>query len=332
MHDERVLAEARQALRFSDDGKSLLTLNNNGTLSDWDLQSRQKLRVIDLGFAANQGGPVTVSSDGKMLALGMTNGTVELWSLKTRRRITTQHAPKGEIQSLRFSPKGKLLALLSGQLLAGELKLSVTVLNLATGQPEVRFDETFHGFAFSPDETLFAISMSDYNIIVRNLATRMDLGILKMHTRAVRSLAFSPDGKRLMSSSVDNTIRLWDTASWTELDVLRGHMGGVNAAAFSPDGTLLASISADKAFKLWNISTIPAQELLSLRTAPRYPRSVMFSPDNSVLAVYSTPDITGGSEEVLLLRAPSFAEIEATEKAKTAAQAIISRENKHKKP
>jgi hypothetical protein len=52
----------------------------------------------------------------------------------------------------------------------------------------------------------------------------------------------------------------------------------------------------------------------------------MFSPDSSVLAVYAPADSTGGNEEVLLLRAPSLAEIEATEKAKATAQATIRRE------
>jgi WD40 repeat protein len=53
--DETGLAEARLALRFSDDGNSLLTMNKDGTLSDWDIRSRPKPRVIDLGLAYEPG-------------------------------------------------------------------------------------------------------------------------------------------------------------------------------------------------------------------------------------------------------------------------------------
>ncbi len=203
--DESVLAEARLPLRFSDDGHSLLTLNRDWTLSDWDIRTRQKLRVIDLGLNTNQAGPISisadgkrlgtlplipfgrwgdgpisVSADGKTLAVGMTNGTVELWSLETRQRIATHHVPEGEIQSLSFSPKGKLLALRNGRLLAGELIQSVTVLNLATGQPQSRFEDTWSGLAFSPDESLIAVSLSDFSIIVRKLAPQKDLAILRL--------------------------------------------------------------------------------------------------------------------------------------------------------
>jgi hypothetical protein len=100
-------------------------------------------------------------------------------------------------------------------------------------------------------------------------------------------------------------------------------MGGVNAAAFSLDGRFLASGSADKAIKLWDVSSIPAQELLSIRNAPHNPNSVMLSPDSSVLAVNAFSEVTRRAE-VLILRASSFAEIEAREKAKAEAKATVS--------
>ena len=136
-------------------------------------------------------------------------------------------------------------------------------------------------------------------------------------------MVFSPDGARLVSSGGDNTARLWDTTSWKELDLLRGHMAGVNALAFSFDGKFLASGSRDNVVKLWDVSSVPAQELLSIRTAPNDPNSLMFSPDNSVLAVNATSDVTG-RREVLLLRAPSLAEIDAREEARKQERATVN--------
>ncbi|MDA1275772.1 MAG: WD40 repeat domain-containing protein [Verrucomicrobia bacterium] len=313
--DERMLAEGQTPLRFSDDGHTLLTLGEDRTLSYWDTRSRQKLSVIDIGLNEKRAGAITISSDGKKLAVGMTNGAVEFWSSETRQHLGTHHVEQGEVRFLKFSPKDKLLASIHRQLREGEWKDKVTILDLATWQPQGQFDG-IDKLTFSPDETLVATSKPDYTIHVRNLVTQQDLAILKTHTWRVTSLTFSPDGKRLMSSSIDNTVRLWDTSSWKELDALRGYMGGVMAGAFSSDGRTLVTVSADETLKMWNVSAVPAQELLTIRTSPQDPHLIVLSPDSSVVAVYATSGISG-RKEVLLLRAPSFAEIEAAEKVKS---------------
>jgi WD40 repeat protein len=317
-------AEARVPLRFSDDGKRLLTVNRDRTISYWDVHSGQRLGQIDLAFEANEVGPMAVSSDLKKLAVGLTSGAVEVWNLETRQHTATHPINAGEVQFLSFSSKDTFLLARSGKSVNGIWKNVVTVLNVSAARSQTQLQDAFPGFAFSPDETLVAVSMSDYTITVRNLGTQKDMASLKAHTWRTPTLAFSPDGKWLMSAGWDNTSRLWDTKSWKDLDVLRGHMGGVTAATFSSDGKFLASASSDNAFKLWDVSELPARELVSirLRTAPRDPHSVMFSPDKSFLAVQATSDLTG-LEGVLLLRAPSFDEIETREKAKSETKATV---------
>ncbi|MSU34251.1 MAG: hypothetical protein EXS36_03905 [Pedosphaera sp.] len=208
----------------------------------------------------------------------------------------------------------------------GKWNSHVTVLNLATGLPPGRFDDTSWGWEFSPDETLLAAGMEDHSITLRNLEARTNVTRLKAHTGGIRSLKFSPDGRHMAAASEDNTIRLWDTTSWKELDLLRGQMGGVIAAMFSPDGRFLASGSADQALKLWDVSSIPARELLNFPIAPYFPSSVMLPPDSSVLVVNVINGVTE-QRTVLLLRAPSFAEIDAREKAKKQERATVSGNN-----
>jgi WD40 repeat protein len=317
--DEGLLPEARLPLKFSDDARRLLAVNRDGTLSYWDIRSRDKSGIIDLAFETNGFGPVAFSSDLKRFAVGTTNATVELWNIEPRQHIATRRVNGGEVYFLSFSPKDNFLMAQSVELVNGIWKNTATVLNLSTGQPPSQLEQIFFGSAFSPDETLVAIPMSDSAITVLDVTMQRKLAVLKGHTWGTRSLAFSPDGKWLMSASHDNTIRLWDTKSWQQLDVLRGHMGGVSAAAFSADGTIVASVSSDHVLKLWDVSQLPARELVSitLRTALSTPLSVMLSPDKNVLAVDQ------GLEGVLLLRAPAFAEIEAREKAKAEATATV---------
>ncbi|MSU35493.1 MAG: hypothetical protein EXS36_10335 [Pedosphaera sp.] len=261
------------------------------------------------------------------MAVGGTNGAVELWNVETRQRKVTYQVPGGKVRALKFSPKDTLFLANCGSVVDRKWKGTVTVLNLTTGQPQGRFEDSeLSAWAFSPDETLLATPLDDYCITVRHLATQKTLAHLKAHTWKISALAFSPNGKHFLSASIDNTVRLWDTTSWKELDLLRGHMGGVTAAAVSFDGKFLATGSIDDALKLWDLSSIPAQELLSLRTAPHQPESVLLSPDSSVLPLNATSENTG-LRVVLLLRAPSFAEIDAREKAKRQERTTVSGNN-----
>jgi WD40 repeat protein len=84
--------------------------------------------------------------------VGGTNGAVKLWSLETRQCIGTHQIAGGEVQilKLKFSPKDTLLLANSGQVVDGDWKSTVTVLNLATGQSQSLFDDTVWAFGFSP--------------------------------------------------------------------------------------------------------------------------------------------------------------------------------------
>jgi hypothetical protein len=98
----------------------------------------------------------------------------------------------------------------------------------------------------------------------------------------------------------------------------------LKASAFSADGKTLVSGSADEALKSWDVDTL--QELLSFKIAPEVARGVMLSPDKSALAIRTGQGV-GRHGDVLLLRAPTFAEIEAREKTNAAARAVVKLED-----
>ena len=139
-----------------------------------------------------------------------------------------------------------------------------------------------HSVAFSPDGKLLASASDDKTIKLWNLATGQEVRTLAGHQDWVRSVAFSPDGKVLASGSWDETIKLWDPASGQERKTLSGHHDTVLSVAFSSDGKLLASASWDKTVKLWDAAS--GEEVLTLRGHQDRVFAAAFSPDGRLLA------------------------------------------------
>src|SRR5262249_57452417 len=98
--------------------------------------------------------------------------------------------------------------------------------------------------AFSPAGRLLAAASfgSSPPVVVWDLATGAQTGVMRGHTWVIGQVAFSPDGRHLASASFDGTVRVWDVT--THKEVVRPplrHGAGATGVAFSPDGPRLAS-------------------------------------------------------------------------------------------
>ena len=62
---------------------------------------------------------------------------------------------------------------------------------------------------FSPDGQTIATGGQGGNIILWDVNTGREIGILKEHSSSVESVAFSRDGKTLVSGCFDKTIKIW---------------------------------------------------------------------------------------------------------------------------
>jgi WD40 repeat protein len=134
----------------------------------------------------------------------------------------TPEAPEGflhGVNSVAFSPDGKLLAAAVGNYGGGGASGEVRVWDAATGQPVCN---------------------------------------LRGHSECVWGVAFSPDGKRLASACgrwdrgrVPGDVKIWDIQTAQELCTLRGHTDTVFGVSFSPDGRRLATAGRD-GLKIWD--------------------------------------------------------------------------------
>jgi WD40 repeat protein len=168
-----------------------------------------------------------------------------------RRPIRTLRGHGDYVQSVAFSPDGRLLATASRD---ETVKLWAT----ETGE-EV---QTLHGHggfvqsvAFSPDGRLLATGSLDGTARLWSVENGEEIRTLRGHENSVRSVAFSPDGELLATGSSDETAKLWSVETGEEVRTLRGHDSSVSSVAFSPDGRLLATGSFDNTAMLWSVET-----------------------------------------------------------------------------
>jgi WD40 repeat protein/serine/threonine protein kinase len=302
-----------ESVAFSPDGRLLASGGGGNTIKLWDVGSGMLRREI----AAHCTASLAFSPDGKLLAcadgkfLDSSGGFksvfyIKLWDVANGTVTQTLTGYDGVVNSVAFSPDGKLLASgnSEGDTLSPDGKLlasahdTLKLWDVTTGtlrQTLPGHDETYFPLVFSPDGSLLAyanlstvaspdgkIKIWSASIKLLEVPTGTLMRTLTGHARFVWSIAFSPDGKLLASGSDDKTIKLWDVASGVLRQTVSGHSDGVLSLAFSPDGKLLASASQDKTIKLWDAASGALMQTLTGHNEGV--GSVAFSPNGKLLA------------------------------------------------
>lgn len=138
------------------------------------------------------------------------------------------------VQSIVFSPDGKLLAAVGGtparfgevqiwDAASHELKRSVMVSS-----------DTLFGASFSPDGSRLAVGCADNTIRVLAVDTGKELLKLTHHDNWVFGTAFSLDGKRLVSVGRDRAVKLTEAATGAFLENLNSLKAELNSVARHP--------------------------------------------------------------------------------------------------
>ncbi len=260
-----------RALAISPDGKILAAgyepqnLLNRGLTVLWNLPA--KTLLVKLPFAAHA---LAFSPDGKLLALGgeepappqggRSSGGLKIWDIKQSREISNLIGHRGPVESVAFSPNGRMLA-------SGGLEGTGILWDVGTGKLTTTLSEKLGqspAIALSPDgETLALGSFNqEKGSTVADEVTFIELKTMKTRTKSdagnnINALAFSHDGKTLAVGTgwaTEGEVILLNTADGTRTASLRGHQDSVMDVAFTFDDTTLASGSTDKTVMLWDVS------------------------------------------------------------------------------
>ncbi len=113
-----------------------------------------------------------------------------------------------------------------------------------TSPPKLQLTRPYAGsaeaLAISPADAIVALAGASDTIVLWELASGKQRGVLAGHTDDIYSVRFSPDGKWLMSGGKDRTIQVWDVAAQRHIRMLAREEDSVYALDFSPDGSRIA--------------------------------------------------------------------------------------------
>jgi WD40 repeat protein/DNA-binding Xre family transcriptional regulator len=224
------------------------------------------------------------SPNGQLLVTGIDN-EVYVWQIAESRLVLTCKGHTAWVQSLAFSPDGRLVA-------SGSHDHTVRVWNVETGQCIKTLREHtsgIHAIAFSPDGKTLVSGSDDYTTRIWRVETWECVHCLRGHTDRVVFVAFTPDGQALVSGSHDQTIKVWDTGTGQCLRVLETDIRWALSVSLSPNGQTLATAGDDAVVKLWALATGECIGTLTNSTSPVW--AVAFSPDGQQLATGSEDGI-----------------------------------------
>ncbi len=308
------------AISFSADGKTALSVNSEGLVKFWEIESGKMVWSINFDLKAS----AAAFFQDKKVALAKDwdqESTILLFDIKRNKEIETVSGHRGSIKTLTFSSNGESVlsggwdkeVMLWGTTYGDLSRIFKGHTHLRGWNPIGLFGDLFgdlfrvlgggkyrvNSAVLSSDDTHVAAGGSDGKVTIWMVSDQKIVKTMSIHGKEVSAIAFSPDGQSILTSGIDamkkrapiSSVQLWDVLTGKQIVVLaKKYAGEVTTVAFSPDGKSALFADRKGIMKLWDIETNKA-----IRTfeGDSEIRKELFSSDGKLV-------LTGGDGKIKL--------------------------------
>jgi WD40 repeat protein/serine/threonine protein kinase len=233
-------------------GNIIATANENGTVSLWDVATREVIYNLELGAPVNS---VAFRPDGRTLLTASDDGITTIWDVESGARLKTFTANQEPVNSADFSRDESQVVSGGDDAILRFWNVTDDAISPLSSERPTGFESPITSVAYSPAGQNILVT-SDDGLQMWNLEARRFFDFPNAPTRIQRAI-FSPDGREILISGdpARGVPEIWDVERRNLLHQLPPHSGPVTALAFSPDGRFALTGGADFAVILSDAQT-----------------------------------------------------------------------------